>query len=321
MGLQKKSGKAFECAVVEAVRTVVGSGNVVVVDSPAVSDASGDFYSLPEERQEQNLAAAVPAVGMLLKFEPHLVVASQGRGDIRVSMQSDQKGGLGDVRDILLASPDDDWEIGISAKHQHEALKHSRLSQRIDFGEKWLGVRCSSEYFAAIAPVFAYLSELKSQGAKWSEVPNKGDDVYVPILQAFRNEVLSLDRRHPGVVGRGLVSYLIGTQDFYKLVKLKQQAKIQVFNFNGTLNNPAPGMQPDMRLDRLKLPTRVVELEFKRDRSGMSPTTLDMICDAGWQISFRIHSASTLVETSLKFDINLVGRPNELQTFSVVWET
>jgi HaeIII restriction endonuclease len=34
----------------------------------------------------------------------------------------------------------------------------------------------------------------------------------------------------------------------------------------------------------------------------------------GWQISFRIHNASSRIEPSLKFDINLVSAPHTLFT-------
>ena len=34
-----------------------------------------------------------------------------------------------------------------------------------------------------------------------------------------------------------------------------------------------------------------------------------MVCDKGWQLSFRIHSAESLVIPSLKFDVNMVGNP------------
>jgi hypothetical protein len=77
--------------------------------------------------------------------------------------------------------------------------------------------------------------------------------------------------------------------------------------------------QPRIKLDKLKLPTRIVELALRQGEAESSGTTLDMICDAGWQLSFRLHNASSMVEPSLKFDINLVGRPNNLQTFTEVW--
>jgi hypothetical protein len=238
---------------------------------------------------------------------------------MNLSIQSDQAGASGDVRDLLISVPSRNWEIGISAKHQHEALKHSRLSNHIDFGNKWLGVTCSDDYFNAIRPVFERLNHLKLRGLAWSQLENKTSDFYVPIPAAFQKEIMALEKLHPNLVAPGLISYLIGYKDFYKVVKLKRQTKVQVFNFNGTLNSPTPGLEPKINLDKLKLPTRIVELDFRRGESEVSSTTLDMICDAGWQLSFRLHSASTRVELSLKFDINLVGRPNNLQTFTTTW--
>ena len=41
--------------------------------------------------------------------------------------------------------------------------------------------------------------------------------------------------------------------------------------------------------------------------------------DNGWQISFRIHSASSKVEPSLKFDIQLVGQPIVLFIIDMPW--
>lgn len=319
MGTQKQSGKAFEFAVLQALATSLGASNCQVVQSNAINVASTDFQSLSQDKQDENVLAGIAAANLLLNFEPHLVLVSQGKYQLDLSLQSDQAGATGDVRDILLAIPQLNWEVGISAKHQHEALKHSRLSNQIDFGDKWYGVPSSSDYFDDIRPVFDQLRQLKTQGLAWSQLVNKESDVYKPVLLAFQKEVQRMETNHKGVVARGLVAYLIGHKDFYKVIKLKRQTKVQVFNFNGTLNMPMQSLQPDIRLEKLKLPTRVVELDFRRGDQTTSNTTLDMICDAGWQLSFRLHNASTRVEPSLKFDINLVGRPNNLQTFSAVW--
>lgn len=319
MGTQKQTGKAFEYAVLQALRASVGLSNSLIIESAATKVAAADFESIGTDRQQENLRAGAAAASLLQQFEPHLVLAQQGKLVLQIALQSDQAGATGDVRDLLLSTPSENWEIGISAKHQHEALKHSRLSKQLDFGEKWFSIPCSSEYFDAIRPVFEQLKQFQSQGLAWSELSNKNTEIYAPILRAFQNELLALEKSHAGVVARGLVSYLIGHKDFYKVVKLKKQTKVQVFNFNGTLNAPAQHAQPDIRLDKLKLPSRVVELDFRRSDSETSTTTLDMICDAGWQLSFRLHNASTRVEPSLKFDINLIGRPNNLQTFTALW--
>lgn len=292
--------------------------NCRVAESKALSIASADFSLQDEVRQKEDLLAAAAAVGMLLQSEPHLLLVLQRTLDLEVSLQPDKAGAAGDVRDLILIA-DSGWEIGISAKHQHEALKHSRLSNQIDFGLKWFGLPCTSDYFAEIAPTFEQLNDYKGQNMAWSQIKDKETSVYVPVLKAFQRELLNLDSRNPGVVARGLVSYLIGLFDFYKIVKLKNEIKIQVFNFNGSLNLPARKIQPKTKLEKLKLPSRIVEIDFRKRENDISNTTLDLICDNGWQLSFRLHNASTLVEPSLKFDINLEGRPNNLQTFSAIW--
>lgn len=42
--------------------------------------------------------------------------------------------------------------------------------------------------------------------------------------------------------------------------------------------------------------------------------------DGGWQFSFRIHNASTIVEPSLKFDIQIIGMPVTILTINSTWD-
>ncbi len=291
-----------------------------MLDNAASVNAAAEFNSLSSEQQSDMTRAALPAIRNLLYMEPALARNSEFILPLYVSLQQDNAGAEGDVRDVIVSNSAG-WQIGISAKHQHEAIKHSRLSAKIDFGEKWLGMPCSAEYFREVVPVFERLASLKEKGALWSELTDKEDTVYGALLKAFQRELLRIDRENPGRVASELACYLIGRQDFYKIMKLQNISKVQVFNFNGTLNSNYGGAKPLIHLDRLKLPRRIVELDFKIDDNGSkSNTTLELICDGGWQIAFRIHNASSKVEPSLKFDIGLVGRPNSLPTFHVVWD-
>jgi hypothetical protein len=316
MSSQTQIGKAFEYAVVLALQELIGQSNSGILNSEAIESASKNFDDLAT-LQEENLVAARAAVSQLLKLEPQLRLAAEGKSQIQLAVQSDQKGKEGDVRDVIISEPTTGWEIGISAKHNHQAVKHSRLSMHIDFGKDWLGLSCSPEYFAAIAPIFARLDQLRDKGLLWSEVPNKQSEVYVPVLAAFKNEIENMEKKHPGVVARQLISYLIGNKDFYKVMKLGKQTKIQAFNFNGKLNLAIQRIRPDVHIEKLKLPMQLVKLERRAMKKGPSPTTLEMICDAGWQLSFRIHSAKSSVESSLKFDINVIGQPRSLYTCDV----
>ena len=64
------------------------------------------------------------------------------------------------------------------------------------------------------------------------------------------------------------------------------------------------------------LPTRIVSLEYKPD----SKNTLELYLDGGWQFSFRIHNASTKVESSLKFDIQIIGMPTTIISIDCRWK-
>lgn len=67
-------------------------------------------------------------------------------------------------------------------------------------------------------------------------------------------------------------------------------------------------INPKARVPKLKLPNRLIDIVYQED----STTTLLVTLNEGWQISFRIHNASSRVEPSLKFDINLVSAPHSL---------
>jgi len=119
-----------------------------------------------------------------------------------------------------------------------------------------------------------------------------------------------LDKENPSIVAENLVQYLIGNQDFYKVIKGKKKVEIQAYNLRGTLNLPFEKVKPKAKIPKLKLPTRLIEIVYQEN----STTTLLVSLNEGWQISFRIHNASSRVEPSLKFDINLVSAPHTLFT-------
>lgn len=137
----------------------------------------------------------------------------------------------------------------------------------------------------------------------------------MPILNAFKIELECLDRENEGVVPKNLLSYLIGKKDFYKIIKQSRTTEIYGFHLYGTLNKTAPKNKPQIKVPRLKLPTKIIDISFKTN----SKDTLILTCDEGWQISFRIHNASSKVEPSLKFDINLVGQPPILYSHHLTW--
>ncbi len=313
MASQTVNGKAFEYALLielfERLNTIT---NVSITENEPYETAKGFFDSFAESEQDTFRITASASINFLIDIEPRLSNGIDQDDILVLELVSDQAGQVGDVRDVLMIRSSQKWEIGISAKNNHRAVKHSRLSQKIDFGDKWLGVPCDKEYFEEIKPIFDMLSSLKAKdkSTKWTEIENMHDVVYVPILDAFRKELLRLDKENPSTVAENLVQYLIGNRDFYKVIKGNKKVEIQAYNLHGTLNLPFNKIKPKAKIPKLKLPTRLIEIVYQEN----SKTTLLVSLNEGWQISFRIHNASSRVEPSLKFDINLVSAPHTLFT-------
>jgi len=210
------------------------------------------------------------------------------------------------------------WEIGLSVKNNHSAVKHSRLSKRLDFGEKWFGVPCSSQYWNNVEPIFEYLANMKKKGTEWKELPSKENDVYVPLLKAFLDEVKQSYAIHSKILPQRMVEYLIGKYDFYKAIgrNNKRITQFQSYNSRGTLNKPSSKKKPKLLAPIASLPSRILHADFKPN----STNTVEICMDEGWQFSFRIHNAATKVEASLKFDIQIVGMPANIICIDYKWE-
>ena len=251
--------------------------------------------------------AARAAVRIMLRLEPQLE-CPQNNAPLILSIQEDARGIAGDVRDVLCIRRQNKWEIGLSCKHNHFAVKHSRLSYTIDFGDKWFAKPCSSMYFDEIEPLFAELKALKEKGSLWKQLDHKESRFYTPLLNAFISELKRLDALYPSEIPPALITYLLGRNDFYKVIAKdsNKTTELQAFNISGSLNKSAGSIKPLSRVQQIKLPNKIFDISYKQN----SNNTIIITCDQGWAVSLRIHSAKSTVEPSLKFDVNLVGTPN-----------
>lgn len=309
---QTINGKAFEYALLNEFFEKLNSfTKVSIIKNEPYKTAFKCFESLKEIEKSSHRLNASFAVNFLTDIEPRLSNQLSNEDILELEIVADKLGQSGDVRDVLAIRSVQKWEIGISAKNNHRAVKHSRLSNDINFGEKWLGISCSEKYFDEIKPIFDNLSELRKSSnktKKWDSLGDYHSSVYVPVLDAFKKELQKLDTENPEVVASRLVEYLIGNQDFYKVIKGKNKVEIQAYNLHGTLNLPFKAIKPKAKVPKLKLPTRLIEIAYQEN----SKTTLLVTLNEGWQISFRIHNASSKIEPSLKFDINLISSPHTL---------
>ena len=308
---QMTTGKAFEYALLSQFEEKLkDKTNVEVIKNSSYNIVKGCFENTTETEQSDYLLSSSFAVNFLIDIEPRLS-NDIGKEDIlQLEILSDHHGKAGDVRDVLAIRLLQKWEIGVSAKNNHKAVKHSRLSAKIDFGEKWLGKKVSKEYFNTVTPIFENLGKLRKESKatkKWSELGDYHSSVYVPILKAFEKELKNLYEKDNSIASN-LVSYLVGNKDFYKIIKGKNSVEILAYNINGTLNLSFNDIKPKYKTPKVPLPTKILSIDFKKN----SRTTVIVSMDNDWILSFRIHNASSKIESSLKFDINLLKSPKKL---------
>ncbi|GAA6788954.1 hypothetical protein AOHp86_09290 [Helicobacter pylori] len=307
-------GRAYEYAWCLALEQKLSVFKKVIVDKQNGFNACYKAYeNLEKSLQDRYLESAKQGVLLLLDCEPLLSeVIGSWQNEITLSLQKDKLGEIGDIRDILIYF--DRFCIGLSIKHNHDAVKHSRLSKDLDFGEKWLGVRVSQNYKDTIKPLFERLENAKKEGMLWRDFPNKEQEIYAPLLQAFKKEVLRIDEDKKNKVPQKMVEYLLGKYDFYKAILLEreQKTKLEAYHFNNTLNRSVKN-KPKRIIPLSKLPTRMIYFDFK----PKSFNTLELVLNEGWSFSLRIHNASSRVEPSLKFDIKLLSIPVSVAVFIV----
>lgn len=325
MAKQTELGKAFEYACAYAFYERYCSAQPVVLEkSSQLNTAKGFFDNVSIRTRNNLLSAAQAAVRIIERLEPQLKYGERNIPLI-LSLQSDAHGIAGDVRDVLCIRKQNAWQIGLSCKHNHHAVKHSRLSATIDFGKEWFGKECSPQYFEEVVPIFERLRNLRDRGYKtgnyvmWNEIENKFGDYYYPILTSFMDELKRLDKKYPGEIPKLLINYLIGKFDFYKVITddAHRTTRIEAVNIAGTLNKPAGGRETIVNVPVLKLPSKFYHIDFKDG----SQNTIEVVCDEGWTISMRLHNASSKVEPSLKFDVNLISLPSSIHAQVEPWDS
>jgi hypothetical protein len=323
-GIQTANGKAFEYACVLAIYNELSYvQKIEIEDSPQLKTACVLYDSMDDEMKITLDKAAMAAIRVIRRLEPQLWEAN-GNEPLYLSLQPDAAGISGDVRDVLCVRLQNDWQIGLSCKHNHHAVKHSRLSDTIDFGKEWLGVPCSTEYFNKVIPIFSQLRKYRDDSKKtgnpmlWDDIENKATKYYLPILQAFMEELQKIDSEHKGTIPEALIRYLLGRYDFYKVITddRNRTTRIEAINIAGTLNANSGKEKPIAKVPSLKMPTQFYHIGLKAN----SDNTIEVVCDEGWQISMRIHNASSKVEPSLKFDVQLVSFPSTIFTQTEPWD-
>lgn len=304
------NGRAFEYAFINILQSEINKKRPAVICIDDHYKASENAWNSISNGIQQNLTNASNAVIKdLFIYEPNMI---SGNEKIDLYIQPDNKGRLGDVRDIVVKNNNTKWEIGFSLKHNHFAVKHSRLSHILDFGNEWYGIPCGQTYWDSIKPIFENLIIEQNRGTKWKNIPNKIQNVYKPLLNAFMTEIRNAVSGNSKVASK-MVEYLLGTYDFWKMISLDSAKKTELVAFN--MHNQLGGKSTFV-IPKTDLPTSIIGMNFDPKHSD---NTIIIAFDKGWTFSFRIHNASTICEPSLKFDIQIIGMPTSLLTIVCYW--
>lgn len=309
-------GRAYEYVWIETLFEVLNPIRKAGIVCNSSFDANERAWnSISKEKRDLFAISAAAAVDTLLELEPRMT--EDDNDMLLLEFQKDGEGEKGDVRDIIVRRSDIEWEVGLSIKHNHGAVKHSRISHVLDFGNEWYGIPCSKQYWRDVAPVFDRLNCEKAMERNWSELDNKEMNVYVPLLQAFLNEVDRAYRNDSDVAIR-MFEYLVGVKDYHKIISedSKCMTLIHTFNLYGTLNQPSCIKVSAIDVPVAEKPTEIIKMRFKHG----SKTTVEIYMDNGWAFSLRIHSASTKVQPSLKFDIQFISTPASVLNVVCRWD-
>lgn len=301
-------GRAYEFVCLNSLYDTISTVRPAkIVHNTSYSVAENAWRTLSSVEQALYTLSAKSIIDTIFALEPNIIEKSTDI--LKLYIQTDQRGEEADVRDIIIERKDIIWEIGLSIKHNHMAVKHSRIAKTLDFGAKWYDIPCSKEYWNDIKPIFDFLEVEKGKGTCFRDLNSKETQIYVPLLNAFIKEVTAQVKANKAVPKR-IVEYLLSKYDFYKVISVdsKRLTTIQSFNMYGTLNRPSKIEKPKIKVPAINLPTTLLYIGLK----PKSKTTAIMCFDNGWQFSFRIHNAKDVIETSLKFDIQIIGMPADV---------
>lgn len=300
-------GRAFEyICLISLCNAINQRRKALIIQNSSYHAALRAWNTLDSCKQQMFILSAKSTIDTIFALEPRII---EKKDDVvNLYIQTDDHGKEGDVRDIIIERQDIVWEIGLSIKHNHEAVKHSRLSRKLDFGEKWYNHKCSDNYWNDIKPIFDYLQSERNKKTKFEDIDIR-KQVYIPLLSAFKDEIVRHIKEDPSIAKK-MVKYLLSKYDFYKVISVDKLriTTIQSFNMYGTLNLPSESSKPSIIVPIINLPTQLIHIGFKPN----SETTLIMCFDNGWQFSFRIHNAERYVCPSLKFDVQIEGMPSEI---------
>jgi hypothetical protein len=290
------TGRALEYSVVYKISKFLYANQIKFsCTSRASLDNKRDsvyFKRLPEELAEDFVKCAQIFV---------LWAKKQGwfKGAISVDIDRlpDTEGVSGDVTDIRLniKTKSSEYSKNISIKHHHNALKHPRLPrlpEQCGISDRTIKKKYISKHDAIWNSFIKKAHNLNSETAEFSKIKEIQEDfieknLYKPLILLV-NDFLEKNACNPESIAH-FFRFLTGNFNFFTIKNEKNAVLIKHF------------------VD-LQKPTK-----FKIIYPYKSLTTFLMNLDNGWEITFRLHTASSRfikngkINMSTKFDVNCIN--------------
>ena len=147
---------------------------------------------MDEDMQEIFMTSAGAAIDMVLELEPRM--AEVDSDELTLEFQKDGQGVKGDVRDIVIKRKNIEWEIGLSIKHNHDAVKHSKRHLLSDWREEFKNDKAAVVRIEKYQELYRYAMEI-----------NEFQETTEISLGALRRDV-------SGFVAPQMYIYLDGTE-------------------------------------------------------------------------------------------------------------
>lgn len=196
---------------------------------------------------------------------------------LQIDRLPDSSSRRGDVTDIRISTSF--LQINLSVKHNHKALKHQRPSATAQHCGFIKGSKEDVDFRIEYKNIMqAFL--VRAQGcSKFSDLDRviTLNDLYVPVCNLVTN-FINQNCLHQ-VNASHLFSFLVGNNDFYKLIFKEKEQALLIEEFS-----------------RLPLPSNV------NAQHNQNYIYLDF--SNNWKVSMRLHTASSRIHSSpsLKFD-------------------
>lgn len=273
MPISNTLGRAYEYALCKNIQSLFS--NVSFTDR-ALEEQSKDvshYKSLSEsEKQAYDLSASKICNNWLNSK----ILSTQ---NYLLDRLPDSAGVNGDVTDIRIQN--DSSTLNISLKHNHNALKHPRLTRV----PTWVGiskdVNYKNSYDTCWTNFIKKSKELAPSATLFRELVNLEkdfifDNLYNPLCSLVSSYLVKNTLTSPQV--QSLFKFLVGKYSFYKIIDTKDCILIQDF-----IDMPMPTSVKIMQTDK-----SYIQMNF----------------DNGVVLTLRLHTASSRISTkSVKFDV------------------